>query len=86
MRSRLNRRGATLPLTILVLAIMGGAVAVSYTRLSSERRISADSQAEIDAFTVAQSGYDSCALTRALAHVGSLQRLRNAGVDTWSSY
>jgi len=30
--------------------------------------------------------YDSCALTSALGHVGSLQRLRNAWVDTWSSY
>ena len=59
MRSRLNRRGATLPLTILVLAIMGVAVAVTYTRLSSERRISADGQAQVDAFTVAQSGLNS---------------------------
>jgi hypothetical protein len=30
--------------------------------------------------------YDSCALTRALGHVGSLQRVRNGWVDTWSSY
>jgi hypothetical protein len=30
--------------------------------------------------------YDSCALTRALGHIGSMQRLRNAWTDTWSSY
>jgi hypothetical protein len=30
--------------------------------------------------------YDSCALTRALGHVGSLQRVRNGWTDTWSSY
>ncbi|MFL5511454.1 MAG: type II secretion system protein [Gemmatimonadales bacterium] len=56
MRAGLNRRGATLPLTIIVLAIMGVAVAVSYVRLSSERRATADGQAQTDAFAVAQSG------------------------------
>ena len=56
MRIVLNRRGATLPLTIIVLAIMGVAVAVSYARLSSERRTTADGQAQTDAFAVAQSG------------------------------
>jgi hypothetical protein len=30
--------------------------------------------------------YDSCNLTRALGHVGSLQRVRNGWTDTWSSY
>lgn len=30
--------------------------------------------------------YDSCALTRALGHIGSLQRVRNGWVDTWPSY
>jgi hypothetical protein len=56
MRDRLNRRGSTLALTIIVLAIMGVAVAVSYARLSSERRATADGQAQTDAFAVAQSG------------------------------
>jgi hypothetical protein len=53
-----SRRGATLPLTILVIAIMGVAVAISYARLSSERRITSDGQAQVDALTVAQSGLD----------------------------
>jgi hypothetical protein len=30
--------------------------------------------------------YDSCALTRALGHIGSMQRIRNGWTDTWSSY
>jgi hypothetical protein len=30
--------------------------------------------------------YDSCALTRALGHIGSIQRVRNGWTDTWSSY
>jgi hypothetical protein len=43
-------------MTILVIALMGVAVAISYSRLSSERRITADGQAQVDALTVAQSG------------------------------
>jgi hypothetical protein len=54
-----NRRGATLPMTIIVIALMGVAVAISYARLSSERRITSDAQAQVDAFTVAQSGLSS---------------------------
>ena len=36
---RLNRRGATLPLGIIVLAVMSVAVAITYARISSERVI-----------------------------------------------
>jgi type II secretory pathway pseudopilin PulG len=54
-----RRRGATLPLTILVIAILGVAAAISFARLSSERRITGDSQAQVDAFTVAQSGLNN---------------------------
>ena len=53
---RLNRRGATLPLTILLLALMGVAVAISFTRVSSERRTTGDGRAQLGAFAVAQSG------------------------------
>jgi type II secretory pathway pseudopilin PulG len=56
MSARLSRRGAVLPLTIIMLAIMGVAVAITYTRLSSERRTTADAQAQVQAFAVAQSG------------------------------
>ena len=53
---RWNRRGATLPLTVIVLALMAVAVAVTYGRISSERAISADAKAQFGAFSVAQSG------------------------------
>jgi type II secretory pathway pseudopilin PulG len=56
MSRRLNRRGATLPLSLLVLVMLGFSVAVAYARLSSERRITTDAQAQMNAFTVAQSG------------------------------
>jgi type II secretory pathway pseudopilin PulG len=56
MSRRLNRRGATLPLSLLVLVLLGFSVAVAYARLSSERRITTDAQAQVNAFTVAQSG------------------------------
>jgi hypothetical protein len=56
MSARLNRRGATLPLSILVIGLLGVAVAITYARLSSERRITGDAKAEMDAYTVAQSG------------------------------
>ena len=53
---RLNRRGATLPLTIIVLALMAVAVAMTYGRISSERMITGDAKAQQGAFAVAQSG------------------------------
>ena len=56
MSARLNRRGAILPMTILMLAIMAVAVAITYARLSSERRNTSDAQAQMAAFEVAQSG------------------------------
>jgi hypothetical protein len=30
--------------------------------------------------------YDSCAISRALGHIGSIQRVRNGWTDSWSSY
>ena len=56
MSARLNRRGAILPMTILMLAIMAVAVAITYARLSAERRTTSDAQAQMAAFEVAQSG------------------------------
>ena len=43
-------------MTILMLAIMAVAVAITYARLSSERRTTSDAQAQMAAFEVAQSG------------------------------
>jgi type II secretory pathway pseudopilin PulG len=56
MSARLSRRGATLPLTLIVLSLMGIAVAITYARLSAERRTTGDAQAQLNAFAVAQSG------------------------------
>jgi len=56
MSTRLNRRGATLPLSLIVLMLLGFSVAVAYARLSSERRITSDNEAQVNAFAVAQSG------------------------------
>src|SRR5215208_6248352 len=56
MSNGLSRRGATLPLTIIVLALLGVSVAIAYARLTSERRITGDAQAQLGAFAVAQSG------------------------------
>ena len=56
--ARLNRRGATLPLTVLLLSLMGVAVAITYSRIASERRITGDSRAQLGAFAVAQSGLE----------------------------
>ena len=64
MSVRPGRRGSALAMTIIVIAIMGVAVAITFARLSSERRINADGQAQVDAFTVAQSAIDNYLSTR----------------------
>jgi hypothetical protein len=51
-------------LSVIVLALMGVAVALTYSRVSSERRIASDQRAQFGAFAVAQSG-----LSRYLATV-----------------
>ena len=56
MSASLKRHGATLPLTLLVIVLLGFSVAIAFARLSSERRLNGDSQAQVSAFAVAQSG------------------------------
>ncbi len=56
MSARLNRRGAVLPLTVIVLALLGVAVTITLSRVSSERRTGNDHRAQLGAFAVAQSG------------------------------
>jgi hypothetical protein len=53
---RLNRRGATLPLGIIVLAVMSVAVAITYARITAERHTGGDVKAQLGAFAVAQTG------------------------------
>lgn len=68
--ARLNRRGATLPLTVLLLSLMGVAVAITYSRVSSERHITGDRKAQLGAFAVAQSGLNRYLSTIAAKPVG----------------
>ena len=58
MSVRSSRRGATLPLTLAALALMSLVVAAAFRRVSTERRINGDQQAQVDALAVAQSGLE----------------------------
>ena len=58
MTPRPDRRGAALPLTLAAIALLSLAAVTSFTRVSSERRINGDQQAQVDAFAVAQSGLE----------------------------
>ena len=53
---RSTRRGATLPLVVIVLAMMAVGVAINFTRISAERVINSDIKAQQGALQVAQSG------------------------------
>lgn len=53
-----NRRGATLPLAILVIALLSVTAIAGLSRVSSERAINGNLQAEADALAVAQAGLE----------------------------
>lgn len=53
-----NRRGVSLPLVILMMALLALAVTAGFSRVSEERHIVGDQQAQVDAFAVAQSGLE----------------------------
>lgn len=53
-----DRRGATLPLSILVISILSLSMMLAASRLSSERQITSDQEAVMDAFAVAQAGME----------------------------
>ncbi len=61
----LGRRGVSLPLVIILLAILSGAVAVGFLRLASERRIIGDQEAQLEAWSTAQAGLEQYAATLA---------------------
>ncbi|HEV8178574.1 MAG TPA: hypothetical protein VGP44_12925, partial [Gemmatimonadales bacterium] len=75
--ARFNRTGATLPLTVLLLALMGVAVAITYSRVSSERRITGDRRAQLGAFAVAQSGLNRYLSTLTTKPVGPFPNTAN---------
>jgi len=58
MPVRSSTRGATLPLTLVVLALMSLIVATAFRRVSRERSINGDQQAQVSALAVAQSGLE----------------------------
>ena len=53
-----DRRGATLILVLLFTFLLMVAVAGAFTRVTTERRIALDATAQVDAFSLAQSGID----------------------------
>ena len=75
--NRLSRRGAILPLSVIVLALMAVAVAITFNRISSERRTGADGRASLGAFAVAQSG-----INRFLANVNGKPAVAAGVVQT----
>lgn len=57
----MDRRGVSLPLVIILLAILASGVALGFTRVSSERRIIGDQQAQLEAWSSAQAGLEQYA-------------------------
>jgi len=53
-----DRRGVSLPLVILMMALLALAVTAGFSRVSEERRIVDDQQAQVEALTVAESGLE----------------------------
>lgn len=53
-----DRRGVSLPLVILMMALLALAVTAGFSRVSEERRIVGDQQAQVEALAVAQSGLE----------------------------
>jgi len=69
-----SRRGATLPLAMLLVVLLAVGVAAGLSRISVERRSSGNIEAEVDAFALAQAG-----LAR---YLGTLSDVPPASVDT----
>jgi hypothetical protein len=53
-----NRHGVSLPLVILMMALLALALTAGFSRVSEERRIVGDQQAQVDALAVAESGLE----------------------------
>lgn len=58
MHAPLDRRGFSLPLVIIFMVLVALAIGAGFMRVSEERRIVGDQQAQLDAFAVAQSGLE----------------------------
>ncbi len=55
---RSQRRGIALPITLLVLILLAVLLAAGFTALGAERRVNANADAEVGAFTLAESGLE----------------------------
>lgn len=53
-----RRRGIALPMTLLVLILLAALLAAGFTAVGAERRVNANSNAEVSAFTLAESGLE----------------------------
>jgi len=58
VHDRWQRRGVALPVTLLVLILLAVMLAAGFTALGSERRVNANADAEVTAFTLAESGLE----------------------------
>src|SRR5207249_9515559 len=58
MRRRLSERGVALPLVILIIVVLTVLLAAGFSGLASERRVSANDQAALGAFTLAETGLE----------------------------
>jgi hypothetical protein len=56
VRLRINERGTTLPLVLLVIVLLGLGLAFSFRRTGAELRTYSDQQAQVDASVIAQAG------------------------------
>src|SRR2546423_13180560 len=53
-----SRRGVALPMALLVLVVLTILLAAGFAALSSERRVHANDEAALDAFTLAETGLE----------------------------
>jgi len=58
MDIRRSRRGSTLPMAILLVALLTIGLAAGFTQMSSQRRIDADNQGQVKALSVAETGLE----------------------------
>src|SRR5437773_10732858 len=58
MRRRLSERGVALPLVILIIVVLTVLLAAGFSGLASERRVGANDQAALAAFTLAETGLE----------------------------
>jgi hypothetical protein len=89
----LTINGATPPLQWEGIVLVGGRIISNgamelygavITGLNVKLGIAVPVQTVLNGTKIHQ--YDSCAITRALSHAGSLERVRNGWTDTWPSY